>query len=169
MTLTASGGSAPQRPQRYQTVPVASIGQAELKDRYVERAELSELNTFFNSGMKRVAIAQTLTRYSELIVSRAANSIFTGGSALAYLEKTKDEPVEMTRGGVPLDQQEATKLGTATFVPQNSNESKSGIFDGLKNLLVNNPDIGVTPPGFRPINVARYGPRNHAGRFHWIL
>ncbi|MEM8503488.1 MAG: phycobilisome rod-core linker polypeptide [Cyanobacteria bacterium P01_D01_bin.1] len=162
MTVTASGGSSVARPQLYQTLPASTISQAEQKDRYMENTELGELKTFFSSGMKRVAIAQTLTRYSELIVSQAANRIFTGGSALAYLEKTDDEPMEITRGGVPLDQKEASKLGTATFVAANDdgNSSKGGIFSGLRNLLVNDPEIGVAPPNFRPINVARYGPSN---------
>jgi len=162
MTVTASGGSSLARPQLYQTLPASTIAQAEQKDRYMERTELGELKTFFDSGMRRVAIAQTLTRYSELIVSQAANRIFTGGSALAYLEKV-DEPIELTRGGVPLDQKEASKLGTATYVAANSdgsNSSSGGIFGGLRNLLVNDPDAGVTPPGFRPINVSRYGPSN---------
>ena len=160
MTVTASGGSSVARPQLYQTLPASTIAQAEQKDRYIDRTELGELKTFFDSGLKRVAIAQTLTRYSELIVSQAANRIFTGGSALSYLEKTEDEPLEMTRGGVPLDEKEATKLGTATVVANNSDNGGGGIFSGLRNLLVNDPDAGVTPPGFRPINVARYGPRN---------
>jgi phycobilisome core-membrane linker protein len=164
MTLTASGGSATQSPQRYQTVPAVSISQAEQKDRYMENTELVELRTFFNSGMKRLAIAQTLTRNSELIVSQAANRIFTGGSALAYLERA-DEPVEKTRGGMVLDQQEATKLGTATFTAGSNgsgSSDKGGILGGVRNLLVNNPEEGRTPSGFRPINVARYGPRNMA-------
>ena len=163
MTVTASGGSSVARPQLYQTLPASTISQAEQKDRYMENTELGELKTFFSSGMKRVAIAQTLTRYSELIVSQAANRIFTGGSALAYLEKSEDDaPMEMTRGGVPLNQKEASKLGTATFVAANSdgNTSKGGIFGGLRNLLVNDPEIGAAPPNFRPINVARYGPSN---------
>jgi phycobilisome core-membrane linker protein len=66
MTLTAIGGSAPQSPQRYQTVPAGSISQAEQKDRYLENAELNSLQIYFNSGMKRLAIAQTITRNSEL-------------------------------------------------------------------------------------------------------
>jgi len=160
MTVTASGGSSVARPQLYQTLPVSTIAQAEQKDRYMERTELGELKTFFSSGMKRVAIAQTLTRYSELIVSQAANRIFTGGSALAYLEKTDDAPMEMTRGGVPLDQKEASRLGTETFVAGNDNKKSGGILGGLRNLLVNDPDVGVAPSGFRPINVSRYGPSN---------
>ncbi len=162
MTVTASGGSSVARPQLYQTLPASTISQAEQKDRYMESTELGELKTFFNSGLKRLAIAQTLTRYSELIVSQAANRIFTGGSALAYLEKA-DEPVEMTRGGTVLDQKEATKLGTATFVASSgggNDNDKGGIFSSVRNLLINNPDTGVAPAGFRPINVARYGPSN---------
>ena len=162
MTVTASGGSSVARPQLYKTLPASTIAQAEQKDRYIERTELGELKTFFDSGMKRVVIAQTITRYSELFVSQAANRIFTGGSALAYLEKTvDDEPMELTRGGVPLDQKEASRLGTETFVASGDDSGKSGgIFGSLRSLLVNDPDAGVTPPGFRPINVSRYGPSN---------
>jgi phycobilisome core-membrane linker protein len=163
MTVTASGGSSVARPNLYQTLPASTIAQAEQKDRYMENTELGELKTFFNSGLKRLAIAQTLTRYSELIVSQAANRIFTGGSALAYLEKADDGPMEMTRGGVPLDQKEASRLGTATFVASSQgggDDKGGGVFGGLRNLLVNDPDVGAAPSGFRPINVARYGPSN---------
>ncbi|WP_121968682.1 phycobilisome rod-core linker polypeptide [Leptolyngbya sp. BC1307] len=158
MTVTASGGSSVARPQLYQTLPASTIAQAEQKDRYMERTELGELKTFFSSGMKRLAIAQTVTRYSELIISQAANRIFTGGSALSYLEKPGDAPMEMSRGGVALDEKESTKLGTSTFV--DTKNSSGGILDSVRNLLVNNPEVGPTPPGFRPINVARYGPSN---------
>jgi phycobilisome core-membrane linker protein len=164
MTLTAIGGSAPQSPQRYQTVPAVSISQADQKDRYLESTELGALQIFFNSGMKRLAIAQTITRNSELIVSQAANRIFTGGSALAYLERA-DEPLEMTQGGVQLDPAEAAKLGTATFVSgqSSSTSDQSGVFGGIRNLLSNGSEGGgPSPSGFRPINVARYGPRNMA-------
>ena len=158
MTVTASGGSSVARPQLYQTLPASTIAQAEQKDRYMERTELGELKTFFSSGMKRLAIAQTVTRYSELIISQAANRIFTGGSALSYLEKPGDAPMEMSRGGVALDEKESTKLGTSTFI--DTKNSSGGILDSVRNLLVNNPEVGPTPPGFRPINVARYGPSN---------
>ncbi|MGI8935770.1 MAG: phycobilisome rod-core linker polypeptide [Phormidesmis sp.] len=158
MTVTASGGSSVARPQLYQTLPASTIAQAEQKDRYMERTELGELKTFFSSGMKRLAIAQTVTRYSELIISQAANRIFTGGSALSYLEKPGDAPMEMSRGGVALDEKESTKLGTSTFV--DTKNSSGGILDSVRNLLVNNPEVGPTSPGFRPINVARYGPSN---------
>ncbi len=163
MTVTASGGSSVARPQLYQTLPASTIIQAEQKDRYMENTELGELKTFFNSGMKRLAIAQTLTRYSELIVSQAANRIFTGGSALAYLE-TVDDPLNAGDNNYSLSQDEATKMGTATFsaADGNGSEKSGGILGSIRNLLVNNPETGSAPPGFRPINVARYGPSNMA-------
>jgi phycobilisome core-membrane linker protein len=153
MSVKASGGSALARPQLYQTLPVATIAQAEQQDRYMARGELEELSGFFNSGLKRVLIAETLTRYSELIVSQAANRIFTGGSPLAYLERPDtDEPMEKTRAGTVLDAQEASKLGTATFIESGG----GGFFSGL---FTSTPS-GPIPPGFRPINVSRYGPSN---------
>ncbi len=164
MTVTASGGSSVARPQLYQTLPASTIAQAEQKDRYIEITELGELKTFFNSGMRRLAIAQTLTRYSELIVSQAANRIFTGGSALAYLERV-DDPLDAGNNDYSLSQNEATKLGTATFTAASSSDGGDkggGILGSIRNLLVNNPETGAAPPGFRPINVARYGPSNMA-------
>jgi phycobilisome core-membrane linker protein len=152
MSVKASGGSAPARPQLYQTLPVATISQAEQQDRYMGRGELEELSGFFNSGLKRVQIAEILTRYSELIVSQAANRIFTGGSPLAYLERVENEsPVEKTRAGTVLDETEASRLGTSTFI-----ESGGGLF---QNLFSSTPS-GPVPPGFRPISVSRYGPSN---------
>ena len=76
MTVTASGGSSLARPQLYQTLPVTAITQAEQQDRYLEGGELSELSDFFKSGRKRIAIAQIITQYSELIVSQAANNCY---------------------------------------------------------------------------------------------
>ena len=156
MTVTASGGSSLVRPQLYQTLPVATISQAEQQDRYVERGELGELSNFFKTGAKRVAIAATITQYSELIVSQAANRIFTGGSPLAYLERPPVEEVvvEMTQGGQVLDDRAATELGTATFVESGG----TGIFSGLRSFFATSS--GPLPPGFRPINVAKYGPSN---------
>jgi phycobilisome core-membrane linker protein len=155
MSVKASGGSAPARPQLYQTLPVAAISQAEQQDRYMGRGELEELSGFFNSGLKRVQIAETLTRYSELIVSQAANRIFTGGSPLSYLERPESElPMEKTRAGTVLNEQEAARLGTATFIESSGG---GGFFKGL--FTPSSPS-GPIPPGFRPINVSRYGPSN---------
>jgi phycobilisome core-membrane linker protein len=159
MSVKASGGSSVARPQLYQTVPVATISQAEQQDRFLERGELSELSSYFGSGLKRIAISQILTQNSDLIVSRAANRIFVGGSPMAFLEKPRDDaPALVTMGGAQLDTKESMKLGTTTYVSSGG----GGIFEGIRALFLT-PAVGggdSTPAGFRPINVARYGPRN---------
>lgn len=156
MSVTASGGSSVARPNLYQTLPVSTISQAEQQDRFLGRGELSELSSFFSSGLKRLAIADALTQNSELIVSRAANRIFVGGSPMAFLEKPVEEdiPVLVSMGGVALDTKESMKLGTTTYV-----SGTGSIFEGVLSFF-NTPSSGPTPPGFRPINVARYGPSN---------
>jgi phycobilisome core-membrane linker protein len=137
MSLKASGGSSLARPQLYQTVPVSAITQAEQQDRFLDKPELNELIAYFQSGSKRLDIAQTLTRNSDLIVSRAANRIFTGGSPMAYLEKPPVEELALVGAGKVINVQEGMKLGTVTYASS-----------------------GPIPPGFRPINVSRYGPSN---------
>ena len=156
MSVKASGGSSVARPQLYQTLPVATISQAEQQDRFLGRGELSELSRYFGSGLKRLEISEILTRNSELIVSRAANRIFVGGSPLAFLEKPIDEDVvaAVTMGGQEMNTQESMKLGTATYV-----ESGGGFLEGLRSLF-SATSSGPVPAGFRPINVARYGPSN---------
>src|SRR4028118_577398 len=104
MSVTASGGSSVARPQLYQTLPTTTINQAEQQDRFLERGELGELSSYFSSGLKRLEISQTLTQNSELIVSRAANRIFVGGSPMAFLEKPREEqPVAVGMGGIEID------------------------------------------------------------------
>ncbi|MEM9005435.1 MAG: phycobilisome rod-core linker polypeptide, partial [Cyanobacteria bacterium P01_F01_bin.86] len=158
MTLKASGGGGVAQPQLYQTLPVATISQAEQQDRYMGKGELEELTSFFNSGAKRIAIAEALTRYSELIVSQAANRIFSGGSPLSYLERPPEpeEAIPMTMAGTVLDEQEATKLGTATYVGDGGG---SGILGGVLSVFAASGG-GAIPPGFSPISVSRYGPSN---------
>ncbi|WP_017720785.1 phycobilisome rod-core linker polypeptide [Kamptonema formosum] len=157
MSVKASGGSTVARPQLYQTVPVATISQAEQQDRFLQRGELSELESYFKSGAKRLEISETLTKNSELIVSRAANRIFTGGSPMAFLEKPKEEPV-MTAAGTRLDTQEGMKLGTVTYV----DSSGGGFLESLRQLFSGSGSSGPTPPGFRAISVTTYGPGNMA-------
>jgi phycobilisome core-membrane linker protein len=151
MSVKASGGSSLARPQLYQTVALTTISQAEQQDRFPAKGELDQLSQYFASGLKRLDIAQTLTRYSELIVSRAANRIFTGGSPMAFLEKPVEAPI-MTVAGTVLDTSEAMKLGTATYA------QSSGGGNIVRSALASTS--GAIPPGFRPINVARYGPAN---------
>ncbi|MFM8006471.1 MAG: hypothetical protein ACKO86_16355, partial [Dolichospermum sp.] len=95
MSVKASGGSSVARPQLYQTLPVSTISQAEQQDRFLGRGELSELVSYFASGAKRLEIAQILTENSEIIVSRAANRIFVGGSPMAFLEKPQERELAM--------------------------------------------------------------------------
>jgi len=156
MSLKASGGSSLARPQLYQTVPVSAITQAEQQDRFLDKPELNELIAYFQSGSKRLDIAQTLTRNSDLIVSRAANRIFTGGSPMAYLEKPPVEELAMVGAGKVINVQEGMKLGTVTYAESGAGGG-SGFLGGLKGIFASS---GPIPPGFRPINVSRYGPSN---------
>lgn len=156
MSLKASGGSSLARPQLYQTVPVSAITQAEQQDRFLDKPELNELIAYFQSGSKRLDIAQTLTRNSDLIVSRAANRIFTGGSPMAYLEKPPVEELALVGAGTVINVREGMKLGTVTYAESGSGGG-SGFLGGLKGIFASS---GPIPPGFRPINVSRYGPSN---------
>ncbi len=157
MSVKASGGSSVARPQLYQTVALATITQAEQQDRFLERAELSELSTYFASGAKRLEIAKVLTDNSEIIVSRAANRIFVGGSPMAFLEKPREPEPEMAMAatGSGMDVKREMELGTVTYV-----ETRGGFLENLRSIF--NTPSGPTPAGFRPINVTRYGPSNMA-------
>jgi phycobilisome core-membrane linker protein len=166
MSVKASGGSSLARPQLYQTVAASTIIQAEQQDRFPDRGELNELNAYFRSGAKRLEIAQILTFNADLIVSRAANRIFTGGSPMSYLEKPPGAEPEMAMAGVrstsgvlPTDVL-AEKRATQTYVESGGGSSRGGGFLGGIFSALTTPGIGPIPPGFRPINVARYGPSN---------
>jgi phycobilisome core-membrane linker protein len=159
MSVKASGGSSVARPNLYQTLAVATISQAEQQDRFPGKGELDALSTYFNSGLKRLAIAEALTRNSDIIVSRAANSIFTGGSPMAFLEKPPAEEVVMTKGGTAMTTQEGMKLGTTTYV--DTKTGGGGLLGGIRSVFLT-PDSGPAPAGFRPINISRYGPANMA-------
>ncbi|MEA5510757.1 phycobilisome rod-core linker polypeptide [Crocosphaera sp. UHCC 0190] len=150
MSVKASGGSSLARPQLYQTVPVSAISQAEQQDRFLGKTELSELVAYFQSGSKRLEIAQTLTSNSDLIVSRAANRIFTGGSPMAYLEKPPVEKEMVMAAAAP-----TVQPGAVTYVE--SGGGGGGFFGGLRSIFAS---TGPIPPGFRPINISRYGPSN---------
>jgi phycobilisome core-membrane linker protein len=154
MIVKASGGSSVTRPQLYQTVPVSTIIQAEQQDRFLQRGELDELAIYLKSGAKRIEIAAILTKNSEIIVSRAANRIFVGGSPMAFLSRPVEEDKPAFTTGVTgevIGTQEAMMLGTASYV-----ESKGGFLEGLRSVFSSGG--GAVPQGFRPINIARYGP-----------
>ncbi len=154
MSVTASGGSSLARPQLYQTVGVSTILQAEQQDRYLEQGELKELTAYYKSGFQRINIAQTITNNADIIVSRAANRIFTGGSPMSYLEKPPQmqEMALATPGG-------NTAVPSELVVEQKSDgQSSSGILEAFKSLFAGGS--GPVPPGFRPISVSQYGPAN---------
>ncbi|PSB54026.1 phycobilisome rod-core linker polypeptide [Chamaesiphon polymorphus] len=153
MSVKASGGGSLSRPNLYQTLPVATISQAEQQDRFPAMGELSELRSYFESGAKRIEIAKILSDNSDLIVSRAANRIFVGGSPMAFLEKPKAEP-EVARTFASGTQQSESTLGTVTFV-----EAKGGFLSNLTSLFTAT-GAGAIPQGFQPINISLYGPAN---------
>jgi phycobilisome core-membrane linker protein len=158
MSVKASGGSSVARPQLYQTLAVSTISQAEQQDRFLGAGELNELASYFASGAKRLEIAQALTDNSEIIVSRAANRIFVGGSPMAFLEKPREPELAMAVAAAAStsDVRDAMKLGTVTYV-----ETRGGFLENLRSIFNSSPS-GPIPPGFRPINIARYGPANMA-------
>ena len=156
MSLKASGGAAVARPQLYRTVPLSAISQAEQQDRFPDRGELSELEAFFAQGTRRLEIASILTQNSDALVSRAANRIFIGGSALSYLEKPPEpEPAAVTQA---TSTKEGMALGTVTYA---EGKGGGGPLAGLRSVFLS-PGAGPVPSGFQPINITRYGPSNMA-------
>ncbi len=153
MSVKASGGGSQSRPNLYQTLPVATISQAEQQDRFPAMGELGELSSYFKSGAKRIEIAKVISDNSDLIVSRAANRIFVGGSPMAFLEKPPVEEKAATSFASGT-QQTANTLGTVTFV-----EAKGGFFSNITTLF-SASGAGAIPQGFQPINIALYGPAN---------
>jgi phycobilisome core-membrane linker protein len=154
MSVKASGGGSLSRPNLYQTLPVATISQAEQQDRFPAIGELSELNSYFRSGAKRIDIAKIITDNSDLIVSRAANRIFVGGSPMAFLEKPVVSEQKVATTFASGTKQTESTLGTATFV-----EAKGGFFSNITSLFTAT-GAGAIPAGFQPINISLYGPAN---------
>jgi phycobilisome core-membrane linker protein len=154
MSVKASGGGSLSRPNLYQTLPVATISQAEQQDRFPAMGELSELRSYFQSGAKRIEIAKILSDNSDLIVSRAANRIFVGGSPMAFLEKPRAAEPQVARTFASGTKQSDSTLGTVTFV-----EAKGGFLSNLTSLFTAT-GAGAIPQGFQPINISLYGPAN---------
>lgn len=158
MSVTASGGSSLARPQLYKTVAVSAILQAEQQDRYLEQGELRELTAYYKSGFQRINIAQTITNNADIIVSRAANRIFTGGSPMSYLEKPPE--VEEMAMATPSAN---TNIPSELIVEQKSDKSgsdgtSSNLLKAFKSLF--SGGSGPVPANFRPISVSQYGPAN---------
>ncbi len=164
MSVKTSGGSPVTHPQRYQTLPVSVISQAEQQDRNLKRTELDELTKFFSSGSQLLEIAEILTANADDIIAAGANRIFYGGDPMAYLEKPQD-PIGLPGSGfyVGEDYLTAARRYGLTLVkgdrlklnqPQSFNPLRD-VWESVKSLFSEREPV---PGGFRFINISRYGP-----------
>nr|QJH88295.1 ApcE [Pterocladia lucida] len=144
MSVKASSGSPLARPQLYKTASIATIVQAEQQDRFLQLGELNELVTFLNSGNKRLEVADLLSKNSNILVARAADKIFVGGSAISYLETPQ-----------------ASFLNPSQLESNSSMNSQQLLGNAQNNVVDNVASVfrisDSLPTGFKPINVVRYG------------
>nr|YP_010336934.1 phycytochrome bilisome core-membrane linker protein [Madagascaria erythrocladioides]QUE28968.1 ApcE [Madagascaria erythrocladioides]UNJ16519.1 phycytochrome bilisome core-membrane linker protein [Madagascaria erythrocladioides] len=154
MSVQASGGSPLVRPQLYRTNSILAIKQAEQQDRFLQTGELSQLAFFLNSGVQRLEIASILTKNANVLVSRAADKIFVGGSAISYLERP---------------QAAISDIDSMSKQNEISGDAQTDVLEGFGSLFSAGE---ATPPGFKPINVAAYGPtrmRKSVRDLDWFL
>ncbi|MBW4699252.1 MAG: phycobilisome rod-core linker polypeptide [Aphanocapsa lilacina HA4352-LM1] len=150
MSIRGTSGSTVARPRLFRTVMTETINGINAEDRYPNSGEVSQLDQFFGDGQRRVAIVAKLTENAEMIVSRAANRIFVGGSPMAYSERQK------AKAKSPLANDE---FGNEPIV-----EDRGGFLESLKSIFSTRGGGGrasadfAVPPDFEPINIARYGP-----------
>nr|WCH54741.1 phycobilisome linker polypeptide [Hypnea edeniana] len=142
MSVKASGGSPVARPQLYRTASISTISQAEQQDRFLQLGELNELVSFLNSGNKRLAIAELLSKNANILVAKAADKIFVGGSAISYLERPQAAFLS------------ADSSSDISMAENLSGNTQANIFKGVASVFSTNDSL---PPGFKPINVVRYG------------
>ncbi|MDB9526398.1 phycobilisome rod-core linker polypeptide [Oscillatoria sp. CS-180] len=161
MTDRTNGGSPVVNPQQYHTVPTAILTEAQQRDRYLSHGESQELSIFFGSGLKRLEIAETLTRHADKIVAAGANRIFIGGNPMSYLERPAD-PVGMPGSDyyVAEDYLSAVKRQKkAQAVNRDrprSVDTSNGIMEWFKDIFTGGkPSV---PSSFRAIDISRYGP-----------
>nr|QUE29651.1 ApcE [Erythrotrichia foliiformis] len=138
MSVQASGGSPLVKPQLYKTTSILAIKQAEQQDRFLQTGELNQLAFFLNSGIQRLEIADILTKNANVLVSRAADKIFVGGSAISFLERPQASIIDENQ------QSNTNALG----------DTQSNILEGFGSLFSSGD---TSPPGFKPINVSTYG------------
>nr|YP_009500270.1 phycobilisome core-membrane linker protein [Gracilariopsis heteroclada]AXE43432.1 phycobilisome core-membrane linker protein [Gracilariopsis heteroclada] len=142
MSVKASSGSPLVYPQLFSTASISAIVQAEQQDRFLQLGELNQLITFLNSGKKRLEIADILTKNANILVSKAADKIFVGGSPISYLERPQASLLQIDEVE---DQINIQKL---------SGELQSGFISTVKSAFNTSDSL---PAGFKPINVVRYG------------
>ena len=157
MTVTASSGSSRVAPQRYDTLPLSSVRQAEQQDRFLDGGELNNLVTFFQSGQLRVEAARRVSANAEAIVARAASRIFAGGTPLSYLDAPLS-PVASAEGAPLASDQAAFQRSVQTFAGASGGPQRGNAFTRLLEGAGGDADVRVVlPTGFSPISVARYG------------
>nr|YP_009393320.1 phycobilisome linker polypeptide [Symphyocladiella dendroidea]ARW61882.1 phycobilisome linker polypeptide [Symphyocladiella dendroidea] len=143
MIVKASGGSPLVQPKMYRTVALSSILQAEQQDRFLQLGELNQLVSFFSSGSQRLEVAKLLTTNANFLVSRAADKIFVGGSSISYLERPQASFLDID-------------FNNQVFISQElSGNSSNNLFKNIFSVLFDASD--PLPPGFKPINVVKYG------------
>nr|YP_010197192.1 phycobilisome linker polypeptide [Crassiphycus crassissimus]UAD84996.1 phycobilisome linker polypeptide [Crassiphycus crassissimus] len=142
MNIKAISGSPSVYPQLFRTASISAITQAEQQDRFLQLGELDELVTFLNSGNKRLEVADILTKNANILVSKAADKIFVGGSPISYLEKPQ-----------------ASFLSIDKLNNQINSQSLSGnIQNNLAETVVSTFSTSDSlPAGFKPISIVRYG------------
>nr|YP_009244447.1 phycobilisome core-membrane linker protein [Agarophyton chilense]AMK96689.1 phycobilisome core-membrane linker protein [Agarophyton chilense]ASP44584.1 phycobilisome core-membrane linker protein [Agarophyton chilense]UAD84382.1 phycobilisome linker polypeptide [Agarophyton chilense] len=142
MSVKATSGSPLVCPQLFRTASISAIVQAEQQDRFLQLGELDQLVTFLKSGNKRLEVADILTKNANLLVSKAADKIFVGGSPISYLERPQ-----------------ASFLSINQLSNQSSFQNLSGDiqnnFLGIVSSTFSTSDS--LPAGFKPINIVRYG------------
>ena len=157
MTVTASSGSSRVAPQRYDTLPLSSVRQAEQQDRFLDGGELNTLVTFFQSGQLRVEAARRVSANAEAIVARAASRIFAGGTPLSYLDAPLS-PVAAAEGTPLASDQAAFQRSVQTFAGASGGNQRGNALSRLLEGAGGDADVRVVlPTGFSPISVARYG------------
>nr|YP_010196988.1 phycobilisome linker polypeptide [Crassiphycus corneus]UAD84792.1 phycobilisome linker polypeptide [Crassiphycus corneus] len=142
MNIKAISGSPLVYPQLFRTASISAITQAEQQDRFLQLGELDELVTFLNSGNKRLEVADILTKNANILVSKAADKIFVGGSPISYLERPQ-----------------ASFLSIDKLNNQINSQSLSGnIQNNLAEVVVSTFSTSDSlPAGFKPISIVRYG------------
>ena len=159
MTVTASSGSTRVAPQRFDTLPLSSVRQAEQEDRFPDGGELANLVNFFQNGQRRVEAARRLSANAEFIVAKAANRIFSGGTPLSYLDGPLN-PTATAAAETPLAaDQAAFARSVQTFAgATGANERRGNLLSRLLEGAGGDADVRVVlPTGFNPIAVGRYG------------
>ena len=158
MTVTASSGSTRVAPQRYDTLPLSSVRQAEQQDRFPDGGELQGLITFFQSGQVRIEAARRLSDNAEFIVAKAANRIFAGGTPLSYLDAPIGASAQSTTARAPLAADQAAFQQSVQTFAQGTGSTGGNVFTRLLDGAGGDADVRVVlPTGFSPIAVGRYG------------